>query len=127
MRTYRWRDSLPGRVSVRGTLPGDSSRNSALLLPSSSRGCGLMKHVTVFPTVTIVLKTLRRRWDSKAQLRFGGRFNADWESTPTITASPWLLTENLCAASHTTARRYKASPELPEWLSKRVYRYELAA
>ena len=76
MRTYRWRYSLPRRVSVRGTLPGDSSRNSVLLLLRSSRGCGLMKHVTVFPSVTIVSKTLRCRWDSKAQLRFGARFSA---------------------------------------------------
>src|SRR5215471_9735926 len=117
MRTYRCRDSLPGRVSVRGTLPGDSSRNSVLLLPSSSRGCGLMKHVTVFPTVTIVSKTLRCRWDSKTQPHFGGRFSAGWESTRTITASSWLLRENLFADSHTTDRKYKGSPELPERFS----------
>jgi hypothetical protein len=75
-----------------------------------------MKHVTVFPTVTIVSKTLQCRWDSKAQLRFGVRFSAGWESTRTITAALWLLTDNLFTDSHTTDRKYTASPELPEWL-----------
>src|SRR5215469_7691577 len=109
MRTYRWRHLLPRHVSVRGTLLDDSSRNSVLLLLRLSRGSGLMKHVTVFPTVTIVSKTLQCRWDSKAQPRFGVRFSAVWESTRTITAALWLLTQNLLAHSDTTDRKYKAS------------------
>jgi hypothetical protein len=34
-----------------------------------------MKRVTAFPFVTIVSKMLPYRWDSKALLRFGGRFS----------------------------------------------------